>query len=285
MELIIVSGLSGAGKTVALRQLEDLGYYCIDNLPLGLLGPLARRAWSLAEQRFERVALGIDARESRDEIARLPQAMDRLRAKGLNARVVFLTATSDVLLQRYAETRRRHPLSADTLPLPEAIAAERELLEPIAAYADEHIDTSAMNLHELRERIQQSVRGRDAPLMLTLESFGFKNGVPDALDFVFDVRCLPNPHWDQTLRAMSGRERPVAEWLGQHEAVQRMTDDIEGFLARWLPAFSRQDRSYVSVGIGCTGGKHRSVFIVEALAQRLRGTYPELIVRHKELAQ
>lgn len=285
MELIVVSGLSGAGKTVALRQLEDLGYYCIDNMPLALIGPFARRAWRIAEERFERVALGIDARESRDEISGLPRYMDRLRKRGLNARVLFLTATSEVLMQRFAETRRKHPLSSENQPLFEAIEEERGLLEPIASYADEHIDTSSMNLHELRERIQLIVRADQAPMLLTVESFGFKNGVPYGLDFVFDVRCLPNPHWVSSLRAHSGRDSAVMAWLAQHDDVRHMIDDISGFLERWLPRFGRQDRAYISIGIGCTGGQHRSVYIAEAVAERLRGSYPELQLRHKELGE
>lgn len=285
MELIIVSGLSGAGKSVALRQLEDLGFYCIDNLPLALLGPLAKRAWRLAEGRFERVALGIDARESEEAISGLPAYMDRLRGRGMSARIIFLTAGDDALLQRYAETRRKHPLSGNGRPLLEAIAAERQLLEPVADYADVVLDTSGMNLHELRERIQLTVRGSEAPLLLTVESFGFKHGVPDGLDFVFDVRCLPNPHWEQRLRGATGRDPEVAEWLDAFDTVRSMTDDIHDFLARWLPSFAQQDRAYVSVGIGCTGGQHRSVHIAETITKRLAATYPDIQLRHKELAE
>ena len=284
MELIIVSGLSGAGKSVALRQLEDLGFYCIDNMPLVLLGPLAKRAWRIAEGRFSRIALGIDARESDEAIRGLPEYMERLRNRGLNARVLFLTADTDILLRRYAETRRRHPLSGSDRPLGEAIAAARSLLEPIAGYADEVIDTSRMNLHELRERIQLSARGNEASMLVALESFGYKNGVPEGLDFVFDVRCLPNPHWEPSLRARSGRDQPVIEWLCAHEDVTAMLDDIDAFLQRWLPAFAGGDRSYVSIGIGGTGGQHRSVYISEVLAERLRRIYPELQLRHRELA-
>lgn len=284
MELIIVSGLSGAGKSVALRQLEDLDFYCIDNMPLELLGPLAKRAWRIAEGRFSRIALGIDARESDEAIRGLPRYMERLRARGLDARVLFLTADNDILLRRYAETRRKHPLSGSDRPLDEAIAAERQLLEPIAGYADEVIDTSRMNLHELRERIQLSARSNEAPMLVSLESFGYKNGLPEALDFVFDVRCLPNPHWETQLRGHSGRDRAVVDWLCNFDEVGAMLDDIDHFLQRWLPAFASQDRSYVSIGIGCTGGQHRSVYIAESLAERLRRIYPELQLRHRELA-
>lgn len=284
MEVIIVSGLSGAGKSVALRQLEDLGYYCIDNLPLDLLGPLAKRAWGVAEGRFDRIALGIDARDSGDAIRGLPQYMDRLRERGLNARILFLTADEDALLKRFAETRRKHPLSGSQYTLLEAVQKERALLEPIASYADEIIDTSSMNLHELRERILLTSRGEEAPMLLSIVSFGFKNGMPDGLDFVFDVRCLPNPHWKEQLRAHSGQDQEVVEWLAGHDSVVSMIDDIDGFLQRWLPAFDRQARSYITVGVGCTGGQHRSVYIAEQLAQRLRALYPDLQLRHKELA-
>lgn len=284
MEVIVVSGLSGAGKSVALRQLEDLGYYCIDNLPLEMLGPIAKRALRIAEQRFSRIALGIDARDSRDAIRGLPQYMDRLRSRGLSARVLFLTADEETLLKRFAETRRRHPLSGSDRPLLEAVKAERDLLEPIGAYADEVIDTSRMNLHELRERIRLSARGSEAGMLIAIESFGYKNGVPDGVDFVFDVRCLPNPHWKERLRAHSGQDREVIDWLSEHDSVGTMIDDISGFLERWLPSFARQNRPYVSIGIGCTGGQHRSVYVAECVARRLKAVYPELQLRHKELS-
>lgn len=283
MELIIVSGLSGAGKTVALRQLEDLGYYCIDNLPLAIIGPMARRAIKTAEARFDRLALGIDARESPNEIAAFPRFLDQLREDGLHAQILFLTASNDVLLRRYAETRRKHPLSGSELSLGEAIAAERRLLKPIADYADHIIDTTGLNLHELRELVRLRTLGSDTPMAVTIESFGFKNGVPEGLDFVFDVRCLPNPHWEPDLRQGTGRDQPVADWLAGQAEVRDMLDDLHAFLTRWLPAFARQDRAYVTVGIGCTGGQHRSVYIAEQLAARLHSDYAPLL-RHRELA-
>jgi UPF0042 nucleotide-binding protein len=284
MKLVIVSGLSGAGKTVALKQYEDLGFDCIDNLPLALLEDLVHR--SLAEQppRYTSLAIGVDARERPDEIHRFPHYIERLRAQGVQLRVLFLTTEINVLLQRYSETRRRHPLSAADRPLTEAIEREQRLLEPIANTADAVIDTTDLNLYALRERIQAEIPGggRDK-LAITLVSFGFKHGTPADADFVFDVRCLPNPHWNRDLRPMSGRESPVADWLAQHEDVRRMRADLLAFLRHWLPRFRSQDRAYLTVAIGCTGGKHRSVYLVDQIAASLRAEYDPLIVRHREL--
>ncbi|SFF48670.1 UPF0042 nucleotide-binding protein [Fontimonas thermophila] len=284
MKLVIVSGLSGAGKTVALKQYEDLGYYCIDNLPLQLVGPISRRALRAAESRYDKLAIGVDARESPKEIARFPRYLEYLRSRGIETRVVFLRAEEAVLLQRYSETRRRHPLARENLPLTEAIRAERELLAPIASLADATIDTTHKNLHELREEILSQVPGGGhGKLTVQLESFGYRNGVPDDADFVFDVRCLPNPHWEPTLRKLSGRDPAVAAWLERHGSVKRMIDDLRSFLDRWLPEYRRQDRAYLTIAVGCTGGQHRSVYVVEKLAETLRERYEQLTVRHREL--
>lgn len=284
MKLIIVSGLSGAGKTVALKQYEDLGYYCIDNIPLTLIAPMMKRALQGEDPRYERIALGVDARESPQEISRFPGYLQRLRDRGVDARVLFLTANDEVLLRRYSETRRRHPLSSDQLSLLEAIQFERELLAPIANFADEPLDTSAMNLHELREamlqRLPEASAGRLSVLFL---SFGFKNGVPEGCDYVFDVRCLPNPHWNSLLRPLTGRDPPVAEWFAERPEVKRMVTNIGDFLGTWLPEFRSQDRAYVSVAVGCTGGQHRSVYIVERLAERFHGCFEQVIHKHREL--
>lgn len=284
MKLVIVSGLSGAGKTVALRQYEDLGFDCIDNLPLSLLERLAGESLAQSPPRYPQLAVGIDARERSAEIARFPDYLERLRTRGVELRVVFLVADDATLLKRYSETRRRHPLSSPERSLPEAIALERTLLEPIANAADALIDTSAMSLYDLRERVQGEIPGggRDK-LSITLLSFGFKHGAPVDADFVFDVRCLPNPHWNEALRPQTGRDAPVAEWLAKHYVVQTMQADLLAFLERWLPEFRRQDRAYLTVAVGCTGGKHRSVFLVERLAEALRGRFDPLIVRHREL--
>jgi len=283
VKLVIVSGLSGAGKTVALKQYEDLGYYCIDNLPLTLVGPLARRAIHRVDQRFERLAVGIDARESPEEIEKFPGYLERLRAQGVETRVVFLRADDQALLKRYSETRRRHPLASDQVPLIEAIAVERRLLEPIANLADATIDTTSKNLHELREEIHAQVPGGGAgKLSLLFMSFGYKNGLPEGADYVFDVRCLPNPHWEPTLRKLTGRDAAVAAWLERFPPVQRMLGDIREFLEHWLPEYRRQDRTYLTVALGCTGGQHRSVYLVERLAEHFRERFDNLVVRHRE---
>jgi RNase adapter protein RapZ len=282
MKLVIVSGLSGAGKTVALKQYEDLGYYCIDNLPLGLLGPLSLR--SLRNKRYAKIAVGVDARSSPREIARFPKILQQQRARGVESQVMFFTAQDDVILRRYNETRRKHPLNSDTVPLGEAIQRERELLEPIADAADVIIDTTSLNLHALREEIR--LRQPESPerLSLMLLSFGYKNGIPQSADYVFDVRWMANPFWVPELKPLDGRAPAIAEFLERDPAVPKMTEDMRAFLESWLPKFQAQDRSYVTVAIGCTGGRHRSVYVVERLAAALRGRYDPVVVKHKELS-
>lgn len=282
MKLVIVSGLSGAGKTVALRQYEDLGYYCIDNLPLGLLASLSLRA--MKNKRYERLAVGVDARASASEIARLPRILERQRARGVETQVIFLTAQNAIILRRYGETRRKHPLTDADLSLAEAIQQERKLLKPIAALADVTLDTSALNLHELREEIRARLPETPGRMSLVLLSFGYKNGTPDGADYIFDVRCLPNPHWAPALRKLDGRDEAVAKFLGKEKDVQDMIRDIREFLERWLPRFRAQDRAYVTVAVGCTGGQHRSPYLVEKLAAAFRDRYDPVLVKHKELA-
>lgn len=286
MRLVIVSGLSGAGKSVALKQYEDLGYYCIDNIPLAMITVLIRRIANRdGPSEEQRIALGIDARERAADIRRFPMHLKKLQAQGVEVRVLFLTASDEVLLRRYSETRRRHPLSTDQVSLLEAIHLERRLLAPIADYANEPIDTSNLNLHELREaihaRLPEAGAGRLSVLFL---SFGFKNGVPDGIDFLFDVRCLPNPHWNQELRRLTGRDAPVAAWLEAQAPVRKMFTDIRDFLGAWLPAFRAQDRAYVTVAVGCTGGQHRSVYLVERLAEHFRDHFDEVAGKHREHA-
>lgn len=282
MKLVIISGLSGAGKTVALKQYEDLGYYCIDNLPLGLLGPLALR--SQRTKRYPKLAVGVDARASPREIARFPAILARQRDRGIETQVLFLTAQDDLILRRYSETRRKHPLTGARLSLAEAIQRERELLEPIADAADVTIDTTGMNLHTLREEIR--LRQPESPerLSLVLLSFGFKNGIPAGADYVFDVRWMPNPHWVPELSPLDGRAPAVVQFLEKDPGVPKMTQDIRAFLEAWLPKFQAQDRAYVTVAVGCTGGRHRSVYVVEQLAGSFRGRYDPVVVRHKELS-
>lgn len=284
MKLIIVSGLSGAGKTVALKQYEDLGYYCIDNIPLALMGPMATRIFKRVQGRYEHLAVGVDARESAEQIQNFPRYVERLRKRGAEVRVLFLTAQESVLIKRYSETRRKHPLSDEHTPLREALLREIELLEPIASVADATIDTSYLNLHELRERIQGEIPGGGrGKLAITLMSFGFKHGAPTDADFVFDVRCLPNPHWEKQLRQSDGRDAACAAWLEPQAEVRRMFNDLAAFLESWLPEYRKQDRAYLTVAIGCTGGRHRSVYLVERLAERLRAQFSPLIIKHREL--
>jgi UPF0042 nucleotide-binding protein len=285
MQLVIVSGLSGAGKTVALRQYEDLGYYCIDNLPLALIGTRSSRVVKSLEGRYQKLAVGIDARESAREIRAFPKYLDRLRGRGISVQVLFLTASDDIILRRYSETRRKHPLTSAELSLAGAIARERQLLKPISDSADFTLDTGGFNLHELREAIRKRVPGAErGKLGLTFESFGYKNGFPDSVDFVFDVRCLPNPHWEAHLRPLTGRDAPVIEYLEKHAEVQNMLGDIRRFLETWLPRIAAQDRAYLTVAIGCTGGRHRSVYIVERLGEYFRAGYDPVTVKHRELA-
>lgn len=283
MQLVIISGLSGAGKTVALKQYEDLGYYCIDNLPLALVSHMATRTLHTMEKRYERLAVGIDARESPKEIARFPKYLDKLRERGIEIRVLFLGADEQVLLQRYSDTRRKHPLSDEKTSLLESIRKEVRLLEPISNTADATIDTSTLNLHELREKVLAQTPGSGAgKLSIQLMSFGFKHGAPSDADFVFDVRCLPNPHWEPTLRSMTGRDDAVAAWLERYPEVRKMLNDIRTFLEHWLPEYQKQDRAYLTIAIGCTGGRHRSVYIVEQLAKAFANRFENIIIKHRE---
>lgn len=285
MQLIVVSGLSGSGKSVALGMLEDMGFYCIDNLPMGWLRNLSADTLRNHDKHFNRLAIGIDARSRADDIAHFSNHVRALKGAGLAVQVLFLHADEQVIYKRYSETRRKHPLTDDHTSLVDAVAADRELLTPIAEQADLAIDTSQTNVHQLREAIRTQV-GASAGLGLSilLQSFGFKHGVPESVDFVFDVRCLPNPHWVESLRDKTGRDPAVAAWLEDSQDTGNMLHDIGHFLTKWLPAFQRENRAYISVAIGCTGGKHRSVYLVECLAEQLRRHYPHVLVRHSELS-
>ena len=284
MRIIIVSGLSGSGKTIALQTLEDLDYYCVDNLPFKLILPLAREITAASDLLPPTVAVGVDARNFIDELYQFPSTLTELRASDLRVDVLFLQAADEALLKRYSETRRRHPLALGDIPLREAIQQERRLLEPIIACADLIVDTSDTNLYQLRELIRARVHETPGEAMsLLFESFGFKNGVPADADFVFDVRCLPNPHWEPQLRPLTGLDAAVIDFLGRQSDVGAMIADIGHFLEGWLPRFERSERSYLSVAIGCTGGQHRSVFVAEALARHFGGLRDYVMVRHREL--
>lgn len=284
MRLIILSGLSGSGKSVALRRLEDLDYYCIDNIPAALLRSFIEEKVTTEDPDYPQVAVGIDVRARPDELARIPQLVEAARARGVDCEVVFLTAETPVLIKRYSETRRRHPLSRDGLSLAEAIEAERGLLGQVAESADLVLDTSRTGVHELRDLIADRVhRQAGDPLSLLFQSFGYKHGIPNDADFVFDVRCLPNPYWEPALKTSDGRDPKVIEYLRAYDDVVAMIDDIAGFLERWLSRYQDSGRAYLTVAVGCTGGFHRSVHVVESLAERFRDDYPGLRVRHSEL--
>ncbi|MEY6432790.1 RNase adapter RapZ [Thioalkalicoccus limnaeus] len=284
MKLIIVSGLSGSGKSVALHTLEDLGYYCIDNLPLFLLTELATVIAQLEDPVYDQTAVGIDARNKPENLATLTRIIDEARALGLECRVAFLDAQTDTLITRFSETRRKHPLTNADRSLREAIVLERQYLEPILRGATWHIDTTHTNVHELRDLIREQVAGESSPrTSILLQSFGYKYGAPHDVDFVFDVRCLPNPHWEPELRRLTGLNPAVAAFLDGHPEVTRMRDDILAFFDRWIPEFETDGRSYLTIAIGCTGGQHRSVYLAEALRNHFEAGGHKVMVRHREL--
>jgi UPF0042 nucleotide-binding protein len=277
MQLILITGLSGSGKSVALAVLEDAGHYCVDNLPLDMVSGVVD---SLQRTGIERAALTVDARAGAG-VARLPELVQALRGAGHDLRVMFLEAKSETLIKRYSETRRRHPLSDGVMTLPECIARERELVASAADIAH-HIDTSDLAPNTLRAWVKDFARIQAGGLTLLFESFGFKHGIPLDADFVFDVRCLPNPHYDPQLRPLTGLDGPVAGFLESTPDAMRMLGDILRFVGDWLPAFERDNRSYLTVAIGCTGGRHRSVYFVDRLAREF-GTGSRTLARHREL--
>ncbi|UZE95209.1 RNase adapter RapZ [Alkalimarinus alittae] len=284
MKLVIVSGRSGSGKSTALHVLEDLGYYCIDNLPIGLLLPLADEALVSEESRLERIAVSIDARNLATGIDQFTETAKQFKNRHFDMDIIYLDAINQTLLKRFDATRRKHPLSNDTVSLKEAIEAEKELLTPISSAADLIVDTSDMTMYQLRDLIKERVVGRTGQdIALQFQSFGFKHGVPIDADFVFDVRCLPNPYWDQSLRAFTGRDKPIHTFLEQHPEAGEMLGDITSFLKKWLPQFANSNRSYLTIAIGCTGGQHRSVYICEKLGETFKELQSNVQVRHKEL--
>jgi len=278
MQLVVVSGLSGSGKSVVLRVLEDDGYYCVDNLPATLLDDVSA---FLAEAGHARVAISVDARSA--AIAALPERFAALRTRGVECRLLFLEASAQTLLRRFSETRRRHPLLGPTRTLAEAIEYERSLLAEVAELG-ERIDTSDVRAQDLRRWVKSLLAlGSGAPLLL-IESFAFRDGLPLDADWVADVRMLPNPHYVDALRPLTGLDAPVAEFLGREEIVQRMIADLHALLERWLPEILRENRSSLTIAIGCTGGRHRSVYVAERLAQTLRPDR-KVLVRHRALAR
>ena len=278
MQLTLVSGLSGSGKSIALKVLEDSGYYCVDNLPATLLLEVVD---FLAEAGHDRAAVSVDARSA--AVAALPENIAKLRSRGIDCRVLYLEANSPTLLRRFSETRRRHPLAGSGLTLSEAIGRERTLLAGVAALAH-RIDTSELQPRVLQNWIRELLALDAGSLTLLFESFAYRDGIPLDADWVLDCRMLPNPHYDPQLRPFTGRDSAVAEYLGRDAAVQRWLEDVRALLERWLPEIARENRSYVTVAIGCTGGRHRSVYLAERLAEAFRAQW-RVLVRHRGLAR
>ena len=284
MRLIIVSGLSGSGKSVALDALEDIGFYCIDNIPAALLGGLIDQTVAARDALYDNMAVGVDARNRAADLESLPDLLRSLKDKGISHEIVFLHAENQVLLKRYRETRRKHPLRKADMSLQDAIERERELLGPITYSADLVIDTTASSIYELRALLHRRLGTReDNELSIQIESFGFKHGVPFDADFVFDVRCLPNPYWDTDLRPLNGKDAKVVSFLEGHAITRKMRDDIISFLRNRIPEHLEHNRNYLTIAIGCTGGQHRSVYLAEKITGDLQLEFDDVLVRHNEL--
>jgi UPF0042 nucleotide-binding protein len=283
VQLVIISGRSGSGKSTALNQLADEGYYCIDNLPLTLLPALVEKIGGEEYRMFEGAAVCIDARNAWQDLASFHTILESL-PDTVQTQVLFLDCDEATLLRRFGETRRRHPLSTDTVPLADAIALERELLEPIAISATLVLNTSHTTLYELRDAIKQRLLGTAAGRMsILIQSFGFKRGVPMDADLVFDVRMLPNPHWVQELRSRTGLDREVQDFLESQDMTTELYDDLCHYLDRWLPRYREGNRSYMTIAIGCTGGQHRSVYLADRLFRHYKEQYPAIHIKHREL--
>lgn len=284
MRLVIISGLSGSGKSTALQELEDLNYYCIDNLPVGLLPAFAMQMINASQRLDKNAAVSVDARNLADDFQHFPEVLGELKNSGMICEIFFLEADDKTLLKRFSETRRKHPLTRLGIPLAEAIAHERKLLSPMLANADVRIDTSHTNVHELREMVRKHVQTTSANSMsLLFQSFGYKKGVPADADFVFDLRCLPNPHWETALRPLTGLDDDVMKFLENQPLVGRMFDELKMFLETWIPRFEADNRSYMTIALGCTGGQHRSVYLTKLLAEHFRQSRENVLIRHREL--
>lgn len=286
MKLIIISGLSGSGKTVALHTLEDEGFYCVDNLPLGLLPAFIEQLTSQQLQIYDEIAVGIDARSGASDLRRFKQIINSLKSDSIEIEIVYFQAEINELIKRFSDTRRRHPLTRKGMPLAEAIDIERNLLSPIAHDADLCLDTTNTNVHQLRALIKDRIISRpNQELSILIQSFGFKHSVPTDSDFLFDVRCLPNPHWEPSLRPLTGQDAEVQEFLKNQPDVIDMYEHICKMLEHWVPKFAEQNRYYLTVSIGCTGGQHRSVYIAERLNQYLRTKFSSVSLRHREMEE
>ncbi|GLQ50185.1 RNase adapter RapZ [Dyella flava] len=281
IHLVVLTGMSGGGKTVALRALEDLEFYCVDNLPSALLPELVEAA-TRGDSHRRRIAVGVDVRNRDEDFQHMPKVLSALAAS-VHVHLIFLDCSDAVLIKRYSETRRRHPLAARGLSLADAIAEERRLLRPLMAIAERVIDSSDLNVHQLRRLIATGYAQTASGLTLMFQSFAFRRGLPLDSDFVFDARCLPNPHWEPTLRPLSGKDGPVRDFLERQPTVGEYFADTARWLDAWLPRFEADDRSYVTISIGCTGGRHRSVYLVEKLAAHYRISRESVLTFHREL--
>jgi UPF0042 nucleotide-binding protein len=279
---VLVTGLSGGGKSTALRAIEDLGFYCVDNLPAALLPEFAEQIKHGAAI-YARVALGIDARSPEQDLREIPAWLNGLSGSGIDCRMLFLDAESKAIIKRFSETRRRHPLTSQGRALPQAIEQETNLLAVLRQKADWVIDTSDTNIHQLRRQVWKCIDAESDSMTIVLESFAFKRGVPQDVDLIFDARVLPNPHWVVSLRDLSGLDEPVRKWLDEDASVDRLITDVLAFLKTWLPEFRRSQRTYLTVGIGCTGGRHRSVYLVDRLARGLGNDFGAVLIHHREL--
>lgn len=279
--VIFISGLSGAGKSVVLHALEDLDYYCIDNFPIKLISSFFAHLNEYPAQ----IAIGINAH---NQEAMMPELLNLIRDSennlAMGIELIFLEADNDILMKRYSETRRKHPFSNNNSPLQDAISNERSLLTSLAESADLKIDTTRLNVHDLRDLVNRRIAGRDTSnLSIQLISFGFKYSAPHDADFIFDVRCLPNPYWESSLRGFSGKDKEVIEYLDSQPLAHKMADQLSSFISEWLEYFDAENRSYLTIGIGCTGGRHRSVYIVDKLAAVLSDGHDQLIINHRDL--
>lgn len=284
MNWILISGLSGAGKSVAAHALEDMGYYCTDNIPLSLLPQYLQTLRAEEPDRVNYVAVVIDARSTAGGLERISSVLDRLRAEGADARIVYLEAEDEILVNRFKETRRKHPLSTEKRSLSEAISKERVLLSPVRRLATVVVDTSATHIYQLRDIIREHVvPSSQQQFSVLLQSFGYKRGIPQDADVVFDARCLPNPYWKEELRPLTGKDEAVRQFLDAQPVAEKMLASLKRFLEEWLPAFEENNRAYLSIAIGCTGGRHRSVYLVDMLARQLHETRGGVMVRHREL--
>lgn len=284
MKLVIISGLSGSGKTVALHTLEDEGFYCIDNLPLGLLLGFTEQIISHQLHIYDNIAVGIDARSGASDLRRYNEIIKQVKKTGIEIETIYFQADINELIKRFSDTRRRHPLAKKGIPLTEAIDIERNLLSQIAVDADLRIDTTHTNVYQLRDIVKKRLLSRPSQeLSILFQSFGFKHSVPTDSDFVFDVRCLPNPHWEPKLRPLTGQDPAVQEFLNGQTEFNDMFSHIRNFMDFWIPQFAQQNRYYLTISIGCTGGQHRSVYMAEKLCHYFHSKFPNVSLRHREM--